>query len=318
MNLTSNMSNNDPIVLVLVCDNHLAIMLAALLSSIESSHSGDKLIHVYIIDDGISLKNINKINQTVTSKKIAIFWKTMKEVIPKHFQLPLDNSTYPLCVYVRLFIYYFLPPTIKKAIYMDVDMIVLKDIESLWQTDLNNYVIGAVTDLFKVVSSPRVGIKNYKELGIHPDTKYFNTGLLIFDLEKWREMNATQLILDTIRDNGDFVTHPDQYGFNVVFSNNWFELDSRWNTFAELSTKDPYSIHFTGIKPMFAGYVSNPDYRLAFYDQLKSTPWANSTIKKDYIWKMKQIRNMIRKKLWSTLAQKSLNFISKKVLFLNN
>src|SRR5690606_37561944 len=109
--------------------------------------------------------------------------------------------------------------------YLDVDMLVMSDISHLWMIDTGDYAVAAVLDRSKFVSSSWAGIPNYEELNIPSDTKYFNSGLLIMDLKKWREMNAIKSILDVIHYNARHVIFPDQYGLNVVFANNWFELD---------------------------------------------------------------------------------------------
>src|SRR5690606_12610757 len=178
----------------------------------------------------------------------------------------------PICAYIRLCAPYFLPKHIKRAIYLDVDMIVMKDISHLWNVDIGNYVIGAAIDRADKVSTPRGGIPNYKELGIPDESKYFNSGLLIIDLEAWRNMNATQLVINAIRDNYQYVTFSDQYGLNVVFANNWFELDPNWNRYPQESHKKPFLIHFTGMKPIFKSYDFNAEYKRVYYEILQSTP----------------------------------------------
>lgn len=297
----------------MVCDNHLVIMLSALLKSIENSHTSDELIVVYIVNDGISKRNVKKIDRTLQTGKIILVWKTMKDAIPSDFKFPLENSIFPLNAYVRLFLHHFLPKDLNKAIYLDVDTIVLNDISILWEIDIKEHVLAAVIDEIRVVSSPSHGIRNYKELGMHPETKYFNSGLLVIDLQRWNDMNLTERVFDVIHKNSDFVTYPDQYGLNVVFANNWFELDPRWNLFAYNSDKNPFLIHFISIKPLFKGYYFNPAYQDKFYSILKLTPWNDYKPKDDYIWKLKRIRNKISKYSWLTIMKKSVNYISREI-----
>jgi lipopolysaccharide biosynthesis glycosyltransferase len=47
------MKNLDPITLVVATDNFYAILLSALLKSIEINHKTEEKIHVYVINDGI-------------------------------------------------------------------------------------------------------------------------------------------------------------------------------------------------------------------------------------------------------------------------
>jgi len=291
------MKNNEPITLVMVCDNHLVVMLSVLLKSIEKTYEGDQMISIYIVNDNLYKKNIKKINQTISSDLIKIHWKTMKEAVPSNIELPKDRSTLPICAYIRLCAPYFLPKNIKRAIYLDVDMVLMKDIRYLWSVDIGNYVIGAAIDRADKVSTPWGGIPNYKELGIPPESRYFNSGLLVMNLDAWRNMNATQLVINTIRDNYEYVTFSDQYGLNVVFANNWFELDPNWNRYPQNSHADPFLIHFTGMKPIFRSYDFNPEYKRIFYEILKSTPWHDFTPKSNYLRLAKKAYNVFVKKV---------------------
>lgn len=291
------MKSNEPITLVLVCDNHLVIMLSVLLKSIEKTYEGNDIISVYIVNDGLYKRNIEKINQTISSDKIKIHWKTMNEAVPAHIELPKDRSTLPICAYIRLCAPYFLPKHLKRAIYLDVDMIVMKDIRHLWNVDIGEYVIGAAIDRADKVSTPWGGIPNYKELGIPAESRYFNSGLLIINLDAWRRMNATQLVIDAIHDNYEYVTFSDQYGLNVVFANNWFELDPNWNRYPQNSHEKPFLIHFTGMKPIFKSYDFNPEYKRVFYEILQSTPWRGFTPISNYFRLAKKAYNVLVKKV---------------------
>ena len=304
---------NDRITLVMVCDNHLVVMLSALLKSIELSHKYGEPIDIYIIDDGISGSNIKKLNQTITSNDINIVWKNIKDAIPERFALPADRSTYPLCIYVRLFLPYFLPENLSKAIYLDVDMIVLRDIQFLWNMDIADNALAAVVDISEKVGSSWGGIRNYKELGIDPEAKYFNSGLLVIDLQKWREINATQSILNIIEANQEHALYPDQYGLNVIFANKWHELDSRWNNYSQRTTPDPFIIHFTEIKPIYKRYNLNQEYKETFYKILQSTPWNGFSPQKTYMDQTQKVLNLISKGKWFVLFNKLFNIFFNKV-----
>src|SRR5690606_39513058 len=108
------MKNTNSRTLVMVCDNHLAIMLSVLLKSLEKTYDNEKNVDIYIGRDGLYRRNIDKINRTITSDKFKIHWKTMKEAVPQHIELPKDKSTLPICAYVRICAPYFLPANVDK------------------------------------------------------------------------------------------------------------------------------------------------------------------------------------------------------------
>ncbi|QHV96582.1 glycosyltransferase family 8 protein [Spirosoma endbachense] len=269
------MNTKERISIVLASDNHYAILIAALVKSIELNHKTDEAIDFYIIDDRISTGNKEKIQASVQSKDIAIHWLNAEQVVPSTIKFPIDNTAFPLTAYFRVFSPYVVPADLERIIYLDVDMIVLEDISKLWTIDMGDNIFGAVQDFQKVVSCSWGGIPNYKELGMAPDTKYFNSGLLLINAKAWREADITNKVFKCLHDNLQYINFADQYGLNVALVNQWFELDPRWNWFATFENKNPFIIHYLDIKPIFKSYKSDPYFQTVFFNYLKLTPWKN-------------------------------------------
>ena len=283
------------ITVVTVCDNHYIILLAALLKSIEVNHKTEEKIDLYIIDDHISNKKKEKLISSIDQEVIHFNWLKISEVIPEAMKLPADHSSFPLNIYARLFIPYFLPEHIQKVLYFDVDIILLRDIADLASTDMGGKTIGGVIDKAGTISTKWAGIGNYKELGLPPHTKYFNSGVLLIDPIKWRNSGVTAKIIDCINNNINFTNFPDQYGLNVVFANQWLELDSNWNCQSALVHENPYLIHFTGLKPIYKSYALN--YKSEFYKYINLTKWKNFVPLSGHHWLLKKIYNRLEKKI---------------------
>lgn len=292
------MNKQNRITIVSVCDNHYMIMLAALLKSIEKNHQSSEKIDYYIVEDKISSKNKQKLHQSINEDLISIKWLKMSEIIPKGLKLPLDYSSFPLNIYIRLFIPHFIPTHIERVIYLDVDMIVLEDISTLWNTNMGDKVIAGVVDRSGIVSNEWLGIKNYKNLGIPPEAKYYNSGLLLINPLKWRQLDITDKIITCIHKNITFADFPDQYGLNVVFADQWQELDPRWNSQAMVAIEKPFIIHFTGRKPFYKSYNYSSFYKDHFYKYLKQTMWSNFKPIGEYRRLLKKIYNKFEKRNW--------------------
>ncbi|WP_316810264.1 glycosyltransferase family 8 protein [Pedobacter heparinus] len=265
----------ETISIVGVCGNHFAVLLAALLKSLELNHRTDENIDFYIIDDKISYKNKLKLNRSVDKKTINLIWLKMSDCIPKQFDLPKDKSTYPIKIYMKLFIPYFMPEHVEKVIFLDVDMIMLEDVSVLWNIDLNGHPIAAAQDQFIKEVGNWGGIQNYEDFNLTPDTKYFNTGLIVFDIKKWLNLNVTEKVLDCTNENQKFASFGDQYGLNAVLGKDWYQLDPLWNRYAYSEEERPFNIHFTGRKPIYKTYEYNEHYKELFYNYLYQTEWKN-------------------------------------------
>ena len=286
-----------PLTVVVATDNHYIILLAALVKSIEANLSADKKIDIYIIEDNVSQANKIKLQQSINSNITTLVWKEMSSVIPSGIKLPLDRSSYPLNIYMRLFIPYFIPQKIETVLYLDVDMIVQKDIATLFENDLSNYVVAAVLD-------PRIitfdnswgGVLNYTGLGLPGCTRYFNTGLLVMNTKKWREQSVTEKIITCIDTHKKFANYPDQYGLNVVLANQWLELDPLWNHFSTIDTSEtPFLIHFVERKPIYKAYNFSEDFKKIFYGYLNQTAWKNFQPIGESSRYIKKIKNILNK-----------------------
>lgn len=271
--------------IVTVCDNNYIMLLATLLKSIEQNNKSQREIDFYIVNDNITKKNQIKFEKSFNNNLINIKWLIMTDLIPKSALVLTDKSTYPLNIYIRLFIPHFMPQEIERVIYLDVDMVVLGDIVNLWETNLSNYIIGAVQDTFGTAFH---GIKNHKDLGILEDSKYFNSGMLLIDTIEWRKNGVTEDIVACLQNNKEYAQYPDQYGLNVVFANRWFELDEKWNTYTYKYDETPLLIHYIGYKPIYKDYSGRKEYLDLFFYYLNLTQWRGMTpVSKYYRYALK-------------------------------
>jgi lipopolysaccharide biosynthesis glycosyltransferase len=290
------MHTNNSIGIIVACDNHYVVLLAALLKSIEFHHKSNENIEVFIVEDGISKSNRKKLISSLNPDVIQLIWISMDEAIPDNMHIPFDRSSYPKNIHTRIFIPHFIPERFDKIIYLDVDMILMRDISDLWNIDLGDRMMAAVMDpRLKVFSNSWGGILNYKELGFAPDTKYFNTGILVINNKKWREEDSAVAVVKCISDNEKFANYPDQYGINIVMANRWVELDSRWNAFADTPCEDPFLIHFIGRKPMYKTYDNREEFRKIFFEHLNRTKWRNFRPIGESKRYIKKITNIIKK-----------------------
>ncbi|MBB2148415.1 glycosyltransferase family 8 protein [Pedobacter gandavensis] len=280
--------------IILACDNHYVVLLAALLKSIEMNHQTEELIDVYLVDDQISKQNKQKLTASLTMEKMNMIWLKMDEIIPEGVTLPLVNNTYPLNTYIRLLIPYFIPKEVNKIIFLDVDMIMLDDISNLWKIDIGDKVIGAVNDTVgpqaKTIAE---GIENYQELGLDPNEKYFNAGMQLINIDRWRAQDITQKTFDAINNNKKYAALGDQYGLNIALVGNWYEIDRMWNCFSVCTDPHPKLIHYFHRKPIYKTYAYN--YKKEFFYYLNKTKFSDFQPIGETTRYLKKINNMLEK-----------------------
>lgn len=186
------------------------------------------------------------------------------------------NRHFTLATYFRLFAANLIGES--KALYLDSDILINGDLTELWETDLGEYPLAAVGDFL---------IDDFARLDLSPEDGYFNSGVMILQLDKWRELNLGDTVIDYLYEFPEKIEYADQCGLNAVLSGNWYRLTPKWNLqsnsdsilnksyFSEndwtTALNHPRIIHFTGVpKPWNLG--CNHPYKSLYWNYLKQTP----------------------------------------------
>jgi lipopolysaccharide biosynthesis glycosyltransferase len=135
-------------------------------------------------------------------------------------------------------------------LYIDCDILVRWPVEILFAEDLDGRALGAVKEPHALVCSNRRDGKHDRDL-LDPADPYFNSGLLLIDLDLWRAMDIPSK-LETLERSGTLSRlYNDQQILNYLFKNNWTQVDRGWNTLAVsrvLEVMDPKAVHYTGVE----------------------------------------------------------------------
>lgn len=141
--------------------------------------------------------------------------------------LPVFHPRMSCANYFRLFLPEIMPDTIDKVLYLDSDIVCRGDIAPLWDTELGDVALGAVRDfmgarLRTIISSREIRRRS-------ESATQFNSGVLLINLRKWREMKVGEAALAWRRANPDFRQSHDQAALNAVLAHDWQQLSARWN-----------------------------------------------------------------------------------------
>ena len=125
-------------------------------------------------------------------------------------------SRYKTDISYTVFLRYFVADFVKedKALYLDCDLVVTKNLDDLFATDLQDYPLAAVRDF---------GGRAYFGREI------FNAGVLLIHNALWKQENMTQKLIDLTNEWHDKVDQADQSILNMLFENKWLELDFDYN-----------------------------------------------------------------------------------------
>ena len=118
----------------------------------------------------------------------------------------------------------FLPellPDVDKILYLDADVIAVDSVEPLWAMDLDGNYVGAVTNVWE-----RWNLDFVRSLELQ--RPYFNSGVLVMNLDLMRRDDATAKVLAYARAH-ERVPWGDQTALNVVLGARRLDLHPRWN-----------------------------------------------------------------------------------------
>ena len=243
-----------PVVVACVADNAYAIPLAVMLQSLSTHADPQRRIDVYIIDCGLPGPVRARIDGQ-TRPNLHFHWlgSTRSPGLGTPLWGHVSDATYD-----RLLLINYLPEDSVNVLWLDCDLLILDDVTSLFDRALNGETLQAVRDPFiRSMGSP-FGVRHWQELGLARHSPYFNAGVMLIDMSRWRATGVEDRALQHLRRFGKQVFFREQEALNAVIGENWKPLEDRWNYSANpfhakqqsLGGDPPAVIHFAGrIKP---------------------------------------------------------------------
>jgi lipopolysaccharide biosynthesis glycosyltransferase len=270
--------NTNPIEIVFIATSNYAPFVATTALSIIENTKEQVNFHVltenFKTEDKNTIKDFFISYQNVSFEFIDV---TEKLKVLEGTQLCWFKSYLPSA---RILIPEILPQ-LPKAIYMEVDIIVNCDIKELWDIDFHydgkEYALGAMKGW-------KPNDDDIKNLAISPKHKYFNSGILILNCDKWRTEKITDKLINRAKESKIKLRYPDQDLLNIYFdNNNYVPFDAIYNYQPAFSKENenfcPKMIHYTREKPwenedcffseLFWIYAKRTPYYAFFRHKLK-------------------------------------------------
>lgn len=277
-------------------DNYAQHCVAMLCSLFDNNKTIEFCVHILIH----ALSEQNK----VSIEKMANFYgceiqfhivdETLLEGLQYRKHRPLTKAAY-----YRVLLPTIIDESIDKILYLDCDMIVLRDISELFRIDISNYALAATSDVTPWTSEHRL------QLNLSMQDSAFCSGIMMINLKYWRDHNAQDRLLGFSRKERTPVYLHDQDALNFVFRNQWFEIPPKWNH-SPLSIsvrtekqfdKEEYALtpcimHYSGdMKPWYDVWFPEKKYYVKYLEQ---SGYPSSETKKDTRFKIHALATLGR------------------------
>ncbi len=194
---------------------------------------------------------------------------------------------------LRLLTEQILPENLDKILYMDVDIVVTGSLNELYKYQFNNQIAAAVVK--DVVRN-----NDYTRLNIDPSkTVYFNSGVMLINLEYWREHCVGKCCLNLLKTKSEALFMPDQDALNIILSGKVEYLHPKYNCLTifymreehlknRVKKSDLSDVIEAAANPIIVHYVfvNKPWYKGEYLPQrhlwekyLMQSPWHDYPIK---------------------------------------
>lgn len=197
------------------------------------------------------------------------------------------TDRYPDTIYYRLLAHEFLPAEVDKILYLDADLICLNDFRDLYEMEMGNQLFAAASHnedgrLLDYVNKLR--LNNFEM-----DSSYFNTGILLMNLEAIRHHVQRKDILDFIDKNRNRLILPDQDVLNGLYADRVmaipdeiYNYDARYSLIYQTKSQGKWDLNWVIDHTVFLHFAG------------RDKPWK-SNYRGRYSGLYKFIANLIRK-----------------------
>ncbi len=219
-------------------DNNYAPLVATTIASACSTTS--RFLKFWCLESNITDFNKSLIDSLHTKfKNFEIEYITIDRQLIRDFANKISTSGHiSEDTYSRLYIP-DLFPEMEKIIYLDVDLIITRDIGELYDWDLGKFALGAVAADYGVDKS-----KWFANMDMSNAHHYFNAGVLLLNPKELHRDNFLDKISEIANQYSKHIVLGDQDLLNKYFDAQYTELPWRFNLTTrfiemELAHRDP-------------------------------------------------------------------------------
>ena len=224
-------ADRDTVVAVMAVNRAYMPVLSVSLASIAAHAGAVRKYRICVFHTDIPQKDIRIVQRAYTRGNFQILFIDVSQAVQGRRLKGKGQITAE--TYFRFLIPWILGDT-KKAVYLDADTVVCKDLAQLFDTDMQNCLLGAVPelDLIGQYHGANPDTRQYcdRVLQLADPDRYFQAGVLLWNTAAWREQMNLRQLLD-LAEHGNY-RYSDQDILNMVCEGRVKRLGMEWNVLA--------------------------------------------------------------------------------------
>ena len=238
------------------CDENYAPWAGISMYSLFENNKEIEALTVYCVTDRVSDASCEKLKKQAEHYARELVFVDAESIIEQIKALNIPSYRGSYTTNFRLFFHTFVGGEIDRLLYIDCDTLVTGSLAPLLTLDMGDNAVAAVRDALTV---------QYKTLlGFSPDDLYFNAGVLLIDVPKWKEHEITQKTLDHIKNVRARYCNPDQDLLNLILKDHTYLLPPAYNL-------QPHHLAFAD-RTFFAVYKPTAYYSHEELEQARQDP----------------------------------------------
>lgn len=309
--------------------------VAAAITSVCENNKEENDITFYLFVLEVSNENKEQMERYIQSyQRNTVFIELQN--LQDYFDFEIDTTGWNPIVLARLLLDKLLPENIDRILYLDGDTIVRGSLHNMYHIDMKDHVIAAGLE-------PTYSREHKKDIDME-NFPYYNAGVLLIDLNNWRNQKTGEQILDFYGKHNGKLFSNDQDAINGTLKGQILTLEPKYNYFNvfdqysysflnslcdypyvdktafQESKNNPVIIHYLGEeRPWRIG--NHHRFRGDYLKYLKLTPWSGEGFEKGwnlyfFCWNCFNLLTKpfpgIRYKIITALIPKFLEYRAKK------
>lgn len=202
--------------ILVTLDSNYIKPLKVMLKSLFLNNPEEKFA-IYLMQSSISQEELQNLSDYIEKHGSRL---EVVDIDDNYFDDAPILLHYTKAMYYRLLAYKFLPKELDRILYLDPDTLVINPIKELYNTDIDDYLYAAAYhDIISIKGVNKIRLNSYKI------DAYYNSGVLLMNLELQRQSIDDKRIFEFVEENRSKLIMPDQDILNALYSKNIKTLD---------------------------------------------------------------------------------------------
>lgn len=243
----------------------------------------EKNIVFHIFTDNMNEADLEKLEELTKYKNVGI---KIYYIDSNVFKTLPTTMAWSEAIYYRFIMGKVLYGSVDKVLYVDADILCVGSLDELIQIDMKENIIIAIEDNY-------AGRQERIEYLAIQNGKYFNSGVMYIDINRWNDEEIAEKSLDLLLQNPGKYKSFDQDVLNILLDGKTYFANEKWNYIYNLGYMNheiPSGrklIHFTGDKP-WQRWTEHHLMVKIYAPYMSKSPWSSVPLSEPVHYKEKR------------------------------